>query len=141
MGDILDDLVGLLLADREVVARGIERADHVDKGVDGKRVVLAAHAEVRHLLDVAFVAVLHEVGLFEHLARVTQKRLALLRHHDAAVRSLEDSDAHLDLQIAQRARDGWLRHIEPARGLGDAAALGDADGIDELLQFHGDPPN
>lgn len=41
MGDVLDDLVRLLLAQGELVARGVERANHVHERVDGEGVVLA----------------------------------------------------------------------------------------------------
>ena len=58
MRDILDNLVGLLLAQGKVVTRGIELADHVYKRVNGKGIMLAAHTKVRHLLGRAFVLAL-----------------------------------------------------------------------------------
>ena len=41
MGDVLGDLVRLLLAQGELVARGVVCANHVDEGIHGERVVLA----------------------------------------------------------------------------------------------------
>ena len=79
MRDVLDNLVGLLLAQGKVVARGIELADHIDKCINGKGIMLAAHTKVRHLLGRAFVLALEQVGLVEHLARVAQEGSRLPR--------------------------------------------------------------
>ena len=58
MRDVLDNLVSLLLAQGKVVARGIELTDHIDKRVNGKGIMLAAHTKVRHLLGCALVLAL-----------------------------------------------------------------------------------
>lgn len=137
MRDILDNLVGLLLAQGKVVARGIELADHIDKRINGKGIMLAAHTKVRHLLGRTFVLALEQVGLVEHLARVPQEGLALLGHNDTLVGALKDMHTHLVFEIADRRGNRRLRHKEPARGLGDAAAFGNFDDISELLELHG----
>ena len=100
MRDVLDNLVGLLLAQGKVVARGIELADHIDKCINGKGIMLAAHTKVRHLLGRAFVLALEQVGLVEHLARVAQEGLAFLGHNDAFVGALKDVYTHLVFEIA-----------------------------------------
>ena len=137
MRDILDNLVSLLLAQGEVVTRGIELADHVDKRVDGKGIMLAAHTKVRHLLGRALVLAFEQIRLVEHLARVAQEGLALLGHNDTLVGALKDVHTHLVFEIADRRGNRRLRHKEPARGLGDAAAFGNFDDISELLELHG----
>ena len=137
MRDILDNLVSLLLAQGEVVTRGIELADHVDKRVDGKGIMLAAHTKVRHLLGRALVLAFEQIGLVEHLSRIGQEGLALLGHNDALVGALKDVHAHLVFEIANRCGNRRLRHKEPARGLGDAAAFGNLNNIPELLKLHG----
>ena len=137
MRDILDNLVSLLLAQGEVVTRGIELADHVDKRVDGKGIMLAAHTKVRHLLGCALVLALEQVGLVEYLARIAQEGLAFLGHNDALVGALKDVHTHLVFEIANRRGNRRLRHKEPARGLGNAAAFGNFDDISELLELHG----
>ena len=136
MRDILDNLVSLLLAQGEVVTRGIELADHVDKRVDGKGIMLAAHTKVRHLLGCALVLALEQVGLVEYLARIAQEGLALLGHNDTLVGALKDMHTHLVFEIADRCGNRRLRHKEPARGLGNAAAFGNFDDISELLKLH-----
>ena len=109
MGDVLDDLVRLLLAQGEFVPGGVERADHVHEGVHGEGVVLARDGEARHGPGVALVALFEEVGLLEHLAGVAEERLAL-------------RDAHFALQVAYGGGHARLRHEEPPRRLGHAAA-------------------
>ncbi len=136
MRDILDNFVGLLLAQGKVVARGIELADHIDKRINGKGIMLAAHTKVRHLLGRAFVLALEQVGLVEHLARVAQEGLAFLGHNDALVGALKDMHTHLVFEIANRRGNRGLRHKEPARGLGDATAFGNLNNISELLKLH-----
>ena len=136
MRDVLDNLVGLFLAQGKVVARGIELTDHIDKRVNGKGIMLAAHTKVRHLLGRALVLALEQVGLVEHLARVAQEGLAFLGHNDALVGALKDMHTHLVFEIADRCGNRRLRHKEPARGLGDAAAFGNFDDIPELLKLH-----
>ena len=137
MRDILDNLVSLLLAQGEVVTRGIELADHVDKRVDGKGIMLAAHTKVRHLLGCALVLALEQVGLVEYLARIAQEGLAFLGHNDALVGALKDVHTHLVFEIANRRGNRRLRHKETARGFGNAAAFGNFDDISELLELHG----
>lgn len=136
MRDVLDNLVSLLLAQGKVIARGIELAEHVDKRVDGKGIMLAAHAKVRHLLGRALVLAFEQIGLVEHLARVAQEGLALLGHNDTLVGALKDMHTHLVFEIADRRGNRRLRHKESARGLGDAAAFGNFDDISELLELH-----
>ena len=98
--------------------------------------MLAAHTKVRHLLGRALVLALEQVGLVEHLARVAQEGLALLGHNDTLVGALKDMHTHLVFEIADRRGNRRLRHKEPARGLGDAAAFGNFDDISELLKLH-----
>ena len=129
--------MSLLLAQGEVVTRGIELADHIDKRINGKGIMLAAHTKVRHLLGRTFVLALEQVGLVEHLARVPQEGLAFLGHNDTLVGALKDMHTHLVFEIADRRGNRRLRHKEPARGLGDAAAFGNFDDISELLELHG----
>ena len=136
MRDVLDNLVSLLLAQGKVIARGIELTDYIDKRINGKGIMLAAHAKVRHLLGRALVLVLEQVGLVEYLARVAQEGLAFLGHNDALVGALKDVHTHLVFEIANRRGNRRLRHKEPARGLGDAAAFGNFDDIPELLKLH-----
>ena len=137
MRNILDNLVSLLLAQGEVVTRGIELANHVDKRVDGKGIMLAAHTKVRHLLGCALVLTFEQVGLVEYLARIAQEGLAFLGHNDALVGALKDVHTHLVFEIANRRGNRRLRHKETARGLGNAAAFGNFDDISELLELHG----
>ena len=137
MRDVLDNLVSLLLAQGKVVARGIELTDHIDKRVDGKGVMLAAHAKMRHLLGCSFVLTLEQISLIEHLARIAQEGLALLGHNDALVGALKDMHAHLVFEIANRRGNRRLRHIEATRGLGDAATFGNLYNVPELLKLHG----
>ena len=136
MRDVLDNLVSLLLAQGKVVARGIELTDHIDKRVDGKGIMLAAHTKVRHLLGLALVLAFEQIRLVEHLARVAQEGLALLGHNDTLVGALKDMHTHLVFEIADRRSNRRLRHKKPARGLGDAAAFGNFDDIPELLKLH-----
>ena len=136
MRDVLDNLVGLFLAQGKVVTRGIELADHVDKSVDGKGIMLAAHTKVRHLLGRALVLAFEQIGLIEHLSRVAQEGLAFLGHNDALVGALKDVHTHLVFEIADRRGNRRLRHKKPARGLGDATAFGNFDDISELLELH-----
>ena len=136
MRDVLDNLVSLLLAQGKVVARGIELTDHIDKRVDGKGIMLAAHTKVRHLLGLSLVLTFEQIGLVKHLSRVAQEGLAFLGHNDALVGALKDVHAHLVFEIANRCGNRRLRHKEPARGLGDAAAFGNFDDIPELLKLH-----
>ena len=103
--NVFDNLVGLLLAQGKIVARGIELADHVDKRIDGKGIMLAAHAKMRHLLGRTFIFVLEQIGLIEHLARVAQKGLTLLGHDNALVGALKDVHAHLVFELADRCSD------------------------------------
>ena len=70
MRDVLDNLVGLFLAQGKVVTRGIKLTNHIDKRINGKGIMLAAHAKMRHLLGCALVLALEQVGLVEYLARV-----------------------------------------------------------------------
>ena len=137
MRDVLDNLVSLLLAQGKVVARGIELTDHIDKRVDGKGIMLAAHTKVRHLLGLALVLAFEQIRLVEHLSRVAQEGLAFLGHNDALVGALKDVHTHLVFEIADRRGNRRLRHKEPARGLGNAAAFGNFDDISELLELHG----
>ena len=137
VGDIFDNLVRLLLAKREIVARGIELANHVDERVYRERIVLARHAEMGHALRRILVFALEQLGLLEHLARVAQESFALFRNHHALVRAVENMHVHFLLKIVNRARDRRLRNVQPARGLGNAAAFRDFRDINELLEFHG----
>ena len=139
MGDVLDDLVRLLLAQGELVARGVVSADHVDERVDGEGVVLARDGEAGHGLGVAFVTLLEQVRLFEHLTGVAEERLALGGGHHALARPVEHRDAHLAFQIAHGGGHARLRYEKPPRRLGDAAARGHLDDVSELLEFHGLP--
>ncbi|CDA35395.1 unknown [Collinsella sp. CAG:166] len=134
--DILDNLVSLLLAQGKVVARGIELADYVNKCVNGKGIMLTAHTKVWHLLGRALVLAFEQIGLIEHLSRVAQEGLALLGHNDTLVGALKDMHTHLVFEIADRCGNRRLRHKEPARGLGNAAAFGNFDDISELLKLH-----
>ena len=126
----------LLLAQGEIVAKGVKLAYDVDKRVDGERIMLAGDGEVGDLLRLSLVFLLQKVGLFEHLSGISQKRLTLRCHHDAFVRALEDDDAHLSLQIVDCGGDGRLRHEQAPRRLGDVAHLGDFHDVFQLLQFH-----
>ena len=104
MRDVLDNLVSLLLAQGKVVARGIELTDHIDKRVNGKGIMLATHAKVRHLLGLALVLAFEQIRLVEHLTRVAQEGLALLGHNDTLVGALKDVHTHLVFEAAtQRA--------------------------------------
>ena len=134
--DILDDLVRLLLAQGEVVARGVKLAYHIDERVHRKRVVLARHAEMWHATLVGLVLAFEQLGLLDDLAGIAQKRRALLGDRHALVCALEDMHAHLAFQLADSRRDGGLRHKKPACRLGDATALGDLRCIYKLLEFH-----
>ena len=136
MRDVLDNLVRLLLAQGEVVARGVKLAYHVDERVYRKRVVLARHAEVRHATLVGLVLAFEQLGLLDDLAGIAQKSRALLGDRHAFVGALEDMHPHLALQLADGRRDGGLSHKEPACRLGDATALGDLRCIYKLLEFH-----
>ena len=60
---------------------------------------------MRHLLGRAFVLVLEQVGLIEHLARVAQEGFALLGHNDALVGALKNMHAHLIFEVANRRGD------------------------------------
>ena len=102
MRDILDNFVGLLLAQGKVVARGIELADYIDKRINGKGIMLAAHTKVRHLLGRAFILALEQVGLVEHLAGVGQEFRAVHGQGDALRGAGEDLDAQLVLQFADK---------------------------------------
>ena len=136
MGDVLDDLVRLLLAQGELVARGVERADHVHERVDGEGVVLARDGEAGHGLGVAFVTLLEQVRLFEDLAGVAEERLALGGGHHSLARPVEHGDPHLALQVAHGGGHARLRHEQAPCRLGDAAARGHLDDVSELLEFH-----
>lgn len=136
MGDVLDDLVRLFLAQGELVAAGVKGADHVHKSVDGKRVVLAGDSEAGHGLGVALEALFKQVRLLEHLPGVAEEGLPLGGGHHALARPLKHRDAHFALQVAHGGGHAWLRYKEPACGLRDAAACGDLDDISELLEFH-----
>ena len=136
MRDVLDNLVSLLLAQGKVVARGIKLTNHIDKRVNGKGIMLAAHTKVRHLLGRALVLAFEQIGLVEHLSRVAQEGLTLFGHNDALVGALKDAHTHLVFEIADRCGNRRLRHKEPARGLGNAAAFGNFDDISELLKLH-----
>ena len=136
MGDVLDDLVRLLLAQGELVARGVVCADHVDEGIHSERVVLAGDSEAGHGFGVAFVTLLEQVRLFEHLTGVAEKRLALGGGHHALARPVEHGDPHLALQVAHGGCHARLRHEQAPCRLGDAAARGHLDDVSELLEFH-----
>ena len=139
MGDVLDDLVRLLLAQGELVARGVVCANHVDEGIHGERVVLARDGEAGHGLGVAFVTLLEQVRLFEDLAGVAEERLALGGGHHALARPVEHGDPHLALQVAHGGCHARLRHEQAPCRLGDAATRGHLDDVSELLEFHGLP--
>ena len=136
VGDIFDNLVRLFLAKCEIVARGIELANHVDERVHRERIVLARHAEMGHALRRILVFALEQLGLLEHLARVTQEGFTLFRNHHALIRAVENMHVHFLLKVVNRARDRRLRNVQPARGLGNAAAFRDFRDINELLEFH-----
>ena len=125
MGDVFDNLVRLLLAKREIVARGIELANHVDERVHRERIVLARHAEVRYALCGIFVFALKQFRLFEHLTCIAQEGFALFRNYHALIRAVENMHVHFLLKVVNRARDRGLRNVQPARGLGNAAAFRD----------------
>ena len=112
--DVLDDFVGLLLAQGKVVVHGIKLPDHIDKCVDRKGIMLARNREVRHLARLATIALLEQIDLLEDLACISQKGLALLGHHHALVGTLENSDPHLSLKVTNGSRDGWLRDKQTA---------------------------
>ena len=98
--------------------------------------MLAAHTKVRHLLGCALVLALEQVGLVENLACIAQEGLAFLGHNDALVSALKDMYTHLVFEIANRRGNRRLRHKEPTRGLGNAAAFGNLNNIPELLKLH-----
>ena len=134
--DLVDDVLRAGLTDRELVLVGLDGVDHLDERLDGEHVVLRGHgAQLLARLRV-LVALLKQVGLVEHLARVAQEGLALLGHNDTLVGALKDMHTHLVFEIADRRGNRRLRHKEPARGLGDAAAFGNFDDISELLKLH-----
>ncbi len=137
---VVYDLVRFLFSDSEIVTIRVELPDDVDEGVHCERVVLARHAEVRRGVGRALVAALEQVGLLEHLAGVAQEGLALLGERHALARAVEDLHAHLALQVAHGCRDAGLRHEEPARRLGDVAALRHLHRPRELLQLHPSDP-
>ena len=136
MRDVLDDLVRLLLAQGEVVARGVKLAYHVDERVYRKRIVLARHAEVRGATLVGLVLAFEQLCLLDDLAGIAQKRRPLLGDGHALVGALEDAHTHLAFQLADGRRDGGLSHKKPACRLSHAAALGDLRCIHKLLEFH-----
>ena len=99
--------------------------------------MLARHAKMGHALRRILVFALEQLGLLEHLARVAKESFALFRNCHALVRAVENMHVHFLLKVVNRARDRRLRNVQPARGLGNAAAFRDFRDINELLQFHG----
>ena len=65
------------------------------------------------------------VGLGEHRPRLAQEHLAGRGQRDAAPAALEQHHAELRLERAHLLRERLLRDVQPARGGGQAARLGD----------------
>ncbi len=62
-----------------------------------------------------------EIDVAQHALGVLEQRLAVFGRHHAGLAAHEDRVAEHFAQPSQRGADGWLRLIQPQRGLGDAA--------------------
>ena len=68
-------------------------------------------------------------------ARLRHQRGAGRRRRDAAARALEQLDAELELELAERLAERRLGEVQLERGARDAAALGDRDEVAQLADL------
>ena len=86
MRDILDNLVSLLLAQGEVVTRGIELADHVDKRVDGKGIMPVCSGVISHELNgPGIISIPLDVDEYMEIGIITRKNTTLTRYGQAYI--------------------------------------------------------
>ena len=69
-------------------------------------------------------------------ARLVEQRAARVGQLDAVRRAVEERDAPLALQVADRRRDGGLDDVQAIGGARERALLGDGDEGLEVAQLH-----
>ena len=100
--DVIDDLRCGGLAHDELELAVAAALDHVDKGLDRKRVVLGRDGKAGLRCTAVLVAGLEHVGLLYDLARIAQKFGAVVGERDAAAGARKD----LQVELLFQAFDG-----------------------------------
>ena len=68
--NILDDLVSLCLTERKIVFVLPVFFDQIDKGIDGKRIVLRRDTKFLFSFSLVFIMVLQKIDLLQNLSRI-----------------------------------------------------------------------
>ena len=137
LAHIGENLVGGGLPKAEAVTGTGVGPNQPGEGQDGEIEVLAGDGKAQLPLGPGTEALLQKLGLGENLPGVAQELLPLPGDDDAPVGAGEDGDAQLLLQVADGGGEAGLGDEELFGGGADGAALGDSDGVFELLEGHG----
>ena len=130
---ILNDLVGLRLSQREVVAVAAPLPDQVHKGVHRKGIVLGRHTKGLLTHRVALVAAFQQRRLLQNLASVRQEHLAFFGHDHALIGAVEQGQVHFALQLLNGGTQAGLGHKQRLGRPADGTALRHLDHIFQLL--------
>ena len=133
LGHVVDNLVCLRLAEREIVTRAAEFADDIHESVYGEGIVLAADRKDGVAVLAALVVVLEKGRLFQHLPRVREEFVAFVCYGDTLVAAVENGDAHLFFEFVDGCGQARLRNEDALGGFGDVQRVGYRDGVFKLL--------
>ena len=102
MGDILDDLIGLGLADSEIVLFSAVLVKQFDEGFNGERIVLGGDAELVLDRSSSKVSLLDQTGLLDDLSGISEKFFSLGGDENALIGALKNRDAKFVFQFVNR---------------------------------------
>ena len=134
---VVDDVLGLYLAESEFVFVDIELFHHLHEGLDREGIMLRRNGELLLLLHGLVVTATESLVMVIQLVRLGHEFLAVRRKRHAAARAVENHDADLFFEVADSGRQRRLRNKQVLGSLVKGAHLGDTDYIAELLQSHG----
>ena len=130
---IFNDLVGLRLSQREVVAVAAPLPDQVHKGVHRKGIVLGRHTKGLLTHRVALVAAFQQRRLLQNLASIRQKHLAFFGHDHALIGAVKQGQVHFALQLLNGGTQAGLGHKQRLGRPADGTALRHLDHIFQLF--------
>ena len=132
--DVLDDVPGAGLAQRELVLGRLAALHHPHERVDRERVVLRRHPEQASRRRPTEVALLEERHLLDDLPGVAEELRTVGGERHAAGGAEEERAAHPGLEVLHRRGHGRLRDVEQVGRGADRPLRGDLDEVVELLQ-------
>ena len=132
--DVLDDVPGASLPQRELVFGRLAALHHPDERVDHERVVLRRDPEQASRRRPTEVALLEKRYLLDDLPGVAEELRTIGGERHAAGGAEEEGAAHPGLEVFHRRGHGRLGDIEQVGGGADRPLRRDLDEVVELLQ-------